>query len=418
MLDQHLSYDYSYTYFRTNSKGGIVTDKTWQVAGSLIGKREKESIDTGEFVPGVYRINPYYVHSTTYNCAEVAWSLEAPEYTYPATWTVLGQFSAPILAKIFTSKVGRADFGNLADRAYLRAQSNLNGSQAGMAENLGELKETLSMLRNPFGSAREFLFSRNYRRLGLLEKIIHWFHTERWLGLSKRKAAKAAADAWLEFRYGFMPLCRSIQDIIDLAEQKKGKFDPSKIRSSKSHLCETQRDKTVLTDLSMDTKCGLRVEYERSTEARLDLYATIHYRLAEANGVFQELGLTPEFLPELAWELTRASFVVDWWLEIGAWLGAMRIKPYVEVLGHTIGYREHYEANLKPIRIFDRGTATKPLNGDFGDLVIDEYTRDVSFEPSLVPQFTQLNPLDLYRELDLLALIYQPIAKRLRSMKR
>jgi hypothetical protein len=184
----------------------------------------KESVDSGSFTPGQYKVNPYKHSSLKVNPKACKFKLEG-EYVSRNNWYswVAGAEGAIGINVLNYYKASLSlitpDFGSLPNRALLRAEGKVGQAQQAMGEDLGELKETILMLRDPFGNFRRFLFDRNFYHLGVFQKLHHFLKTGRWGRLSGKRAADAAASTWMEFRYGFMPLVRSIEGVIELVNR-------------------------------------------------------------------------------------------------------------------------------------------------------------------------------------------------------
>lgn len=414
MLDHHYVADIvekQTVYFLGSVQSVTVTPLTYYVTGAV----EKESVDTGEFIPGVYRVNPYSVSEQLFRFAtnlelKIEWDTGT---LYHSVDFVSGALGAAVVKLVDNSLL--PDFSNLAERTMLRAHSNLAKSVANLGEDLGEIAETLEMIRHPFSAIRDFLYSCNHRRLGLYHKIEHYVHSGHWLGVSKRGAAKAASDAWLEFRYGFMPLCYTIQDIMKVVDEMAEPFLSEKILSSKSTLSnEVSRESGDLT--SSVGHIHYTYQQEFSTVGKVS--TSIQYRLDNELSLMDKLGLTPRHLPELAWELTRLSFVVDWFVEIGPWLGTyLRFQPGVTVLGNTVGYKTEQKVVARAMSYGRLGYET-PCNIYLGETLFRKYERLVNQPTPLLPQFTSLSPTRIVHVVDALALFHRGLVNALTTKRR
>lgn len=376
----------------------------------------KSSVDAGCFIPGQYRVNPYIVYEEMYQADEF---LHISSKHQVGTILYIHTEDGPAYKALdFARALAPAptDFGNLPARTLSAAMGKVGKSEAAMGENLGELRETLNMLRNPFKNLRDFLTNINHRNLGILQRIIHYEQSGIWLGRKGRKlgkqAADAAAGAWMEYRYGFRPLIMSIQDLVELAnKQAMGLFDPTKIRSKRSKMISTSE-----TELLPFNQAAGQIMCKHTPLVRdvREVFASVQYTQSAPNGVLRDLGLTPAFAPELLWELTRLSFVVDWAFEVGAWLATMRINPHITVLGNAVGQKiqrtitlksevHHSVGGIYDIHAIDVG----------GSYTYRGYERKVNQSLPLLPQFTAGDTIDLFRTIDSLAIIWQVILPKL-----
>jgi hypothetical protein len=238
------------------------------------------------------------------------------------------------------------------------------------------------------------------------------------LGRTGKASARTMSNTWLELRYGLRPLVKSVQDVIEFVQSKKeGIFDPTKIRSKKSKLAFSVSDETWqqvdLRNFSCRSKC--------SVEHQIVVNASVQYRQSYEESVLDKLGLMPQFLPETVWNLTRASFVVDWIFSIGPWLGTLRINPLITILGNTVGTKVIRTVSTPLVEVCVTGKspwekARSPVHGD--RYVTNTYDRVVDMDLSYKPHFTWGRTLDLWKVIDavLIAWTFKPVRKTIRNI--
>ena len=179
---------------------------------------------------------------------------------------------------------------------------------------LGELRETLHMIRRPASA----LYSRN---LGYLD------------ALSKRKRAspkhwtKSISGLWLENAFGWQPLMHDIEDAVKAHRRltsddrhrviSAGFIDYADKTSTLSGLDNTIRGIYGISDMKFVKCCGLKesvaVRYKGKVSARVRTTQWDNWAL---------FGFTPtEFIPT-AWELLPWSFLVDYFTNIGEMISA------------------------------------------------------------------------------------------------
>lgn len=175
-------------------------------------------------------------------------------------------------------------------------QSPLNGQVF-----LGELKETINLLRHPIEKS-----------VRLTEALI--------IKRNKLKnVPKAAADSWLEYRFGILPLISDINQIISLA---------SDIADKEAHLSYRCYGKAESTSVSVTSDplpaifgftMGTRVEEVRRYEciirfgvlaSHLDKHETFSSRIVASLDDLSSVPIT-------AWELIPYSFLVDYFVNVG-----------------------------------------------------------------------------------------------------
>lgn len=390
---------------------------------SLSETQSKVSFDTGKFQPGIYRVNPYAVSRQVYrlNNLNVTQTWTASGWTY--THSDQGFLGLKAAATIPSLTLPNST-SSLKERALQKALAKLGKSDVGLGENLGELRETIEMLRSPFKGLRDFLFNRNYHNLGLLQKIEHYSNSGEWVGprklgtkglclLEGRKAAEVAMSSWLELRYGLMPLVYTIEDIMELVKEKVVALDPQRIRSARA------REKLTETSKSTVPRYGYyKFLYDTTlqVEDTYTAYASVQYRQKEPFGDLSKLGLSPRFLPELVWELTRLSFVVDWWFSIGDFLGSLRIIPEIEILGNTVGVKVDRRVSIKGesvITTVNASTIVRHSLPELGTYESSSYTRTVNEHHPYTP-LLKLEFKSYLHAIDASALILQDILRKLK----
>ena len=390
---------------------------------SLSETKRKESSDTGKFIPGVYRVNPYVVSKQIYALSSVnvtqAWTASGWTYKY----TDSGPLGLKAAASI-SSLPPPSSTDSLKKRALQKALAKLGKSDVGLGENLGELRETIEMLRSPFKGLRDFLFNRNYHNLGLLQKIEHFSNTGRWVVPRKkghgrpliyegRKAAEVAASSWLELRYGLMPLVWAIGSVMDLVQEKVSAHDPNRIRSVRAKVSLSENFEKALTPYSYH-----KFSYNPHliVQDELTAYASVQFRQKEPFGVLSKLGLDPRFVPELVWELTRLSFVVDWWFSIGDFLGSLRVVPEVEILGNTVGVKVDRRVSIRAeatITTVDANTVIRHSLPELGKYSESSYVRTCNEHHPYTP-LLKLEFKSYLHAVDATALILQDILRKIK----
>ena len=74
-----------------------------------------------------------------------------------------------------------------------------------------------------------------------MNTLSHYAKTGTWTerggrALTGKHAAKVAANSWLEFRYGLMPLIYTAQDVIKLVNSAYERSDATRIRSARASI--------------------------------------------------------------------------------------------------------------------------------------------------------------------------------------
>lgn len=399
----------------------------------------KISVDEGSFVPGEFRINPYHHERTSYVAGVGSFERVVTQKNGSyARHTSTGPYALWVRSSTFDKPFYSSSEGQ-KKLALQKAMSKVGDSDLELGTELGELGETLKMLRSPFKSLRNLLNKDKQRLLQDLirfEKEIIPRLTARKSEIVRKLAQKATlkdriafrkralalddvqsiAGAWLEFRYGVMPLVNSIRSIADYVSEKAKKIDFDVIRSCGSRLTDSDQLTSTVKSPQEDMG-GWTPTFDVSSRTTRVVRAKVYYKRRYESSNLQKLGLSLEYLPEIALELTRLSFVLDWIVSVGPWLGSYRVKPGIEILGNTVSERlstygeaiPNFRPNVANLKITYSGSIAV-FRKEYYDRVIDQSL-------PVLPQFRWDDAVSLLHTVDSLALILQPIIHRLKRRK-
>jgi hypothetical protein len=183
----------------------------------------------------------------------------------------------------------------MEQKAVLGAYGKATAPTFELGVNLGELRETFEMLQNPFSALRKLL-------------------------TQKRKRIDNLAGTWMEHRYGVMPLVYTIKDIIEAVKTKDRKISDhlySGRSQTKVQFCER------IVDIPIDIM-GLKFQACRYYTTTFRVAAICYYQWRRPPTLSYMLGTDWSAIPAIAWELTKLSWLVDWWLGVGDFLKAHR----------------------------------------------------------------------------------------------
>jgi hypothetical protein len=175
---------------------------------------------------------------------------------------------------------------------------------------LGELRETLKMLRNPFEQLRKAA-KKDY-----LDAL------QRRKKSDPRNWTKAISGTWLEFMFGVQPLLSDIESASNAWSRLN--WDPLLLKRIKVSASDTEQQNAP-TDHFWSTTAGLvftgqTKQYKTKKVIYRALWArsrTTPEDLSTKNRAFDSLGIGfREFVPA-AWELLPWSFLVDYVTNIG-----------------------------------------------------------------------------------------------------
>lgn len=289
---------------------------TVQNTVSLAGGKYQyiSALNAGKYVPGQFRLNPVLITKTAFTT-----SLDTGTVTLPDRRYAYGY--GPILLTDLVvgaggpNLIGRNNVywdDKVANLALVTAYSRMNSPEFFDGGTfLGELSETIGMLRNPISGIRRFLRKKKFR--------------------DPRRLVNASADTLMEFRYGIRPLLKDFETVVKMFN-KSAFHDEVKVHSSKgvakpSPLSWTGSGVRTVGDV-------LFPFIDRGT--RQDIYTSkVFYRKRLGfSAECHRYGLSLQNIPSVGWELTPLSFVVDWFVQVGPWIRAMTPNPSVTILGN------------------------------------------------------------------------------------
>lgn len=392
--------------------GKQVANSKNESVGSVGITSSKTSIDTGVFVPGKYRVNPYSVShgeafvgpgilrgSYTYADAPKTTLVDTVEFDNHFIWGA--NLKASVLALATPST-------NLKDIALQKAYAKVGSAAAGQGENLGELRETLEMLRNPLRKLRDLLYSDAGRRNQLVRSLADLHKGTRKGALKKltKLDLDTAAATWMEIRYGLRPLVKSIQDIAEQLQKQKKKILLGKIYSKRSYLTRETRVPNMCVFAYQEAGNLTNLFADYTGVVTVSANAAVQYRYTVLPPDLDTWGLNLQYLPETAWELTRMSFVVDWLFSVGPWLQSWRYNPCIEILGDIVGLKVKKEALDVRLKYNSNYVPQQPQPIST-KVYIESYVRTVSNGRPTTPLFLGKAKLDIYKLVDSLCLLWQ-----------
>lgn len=170
-----------------------------------------------------------------------------------------------------------------------------------------------------------------------------WSHTP----LTPRNLDRMSEQAqlWLEYRYGWSPLVNDIVDQMkacDAVMRRKDRLlatgapmtaDGRAVFKAKA---KSKISGTVSSNLSRASLGRGTMAYRRDVQHNVECHAYAHYCHSVSGFLsrFNDFGAFA--VPRAIWELCPWSFVIDWFIPIGDWLGALEPKVGVDILASGV----------------------------------------------------------------------------------
>lgn len=220
-----------------------------------------------------------------------------------ARGNILSNISIPALPS--TSTVPIAD--NVAKvKAYERVNQIYTAFQGGVF--LGELSETLRMLRDPAKALRKGIDD----YLTGLKKVRH---------RSRSYKRRYLSESWLEYSFGWSPLIGDIRDASNYLDKRRRRLEQTLVRF-RGFGSNESASFSSFTGLSVGA-AGYRWRTRTKTDTTVAYYGAVKSRASGTHSVDADLlGFTPRSFAPTAWELIPYSFLVDYFTNIGGVINA------------------------------------------------------------------------------------------------
>lgn len=258
----------------------------------------------------------------------------------------------------------------------------------------GELPQTISLLRTAM--LRVFGVSRKIARRALRRETRRAKRQRR--RYDPQKALREFAQLWLEGRYGWRPLMYDIDDIVTVL-RKKSQSPIARRSFRKSFSINQTASPATTTSGGAFTITG--------THNRLgdcSIRAVVYHRSDMAR-----IGANPIIT---AYELTRFSFVVDWFIDIGSWLQAISPRVGYNQLGVSVSWKASYVETQK--WVWTSGTWVTSMSPQTIVDTVERYHRE-AYSGIPLPSI-QVN-LNQWKVADLIALALQGRGEIFRILK-
>lgn len=254
---------------------------------------------------------------------------------------------------------------------YSRLAQKARHSNFSLPITLIEAGRTVSMVTNVAGTLagtihdlRRGNLTGALRRIGLAPSSTQRHRFNRDFG---RNPGSAAANAWLQYQYGWKPLLNDVKNAAEtLAEAvaRNGDSMTSSV-SAATRLVYRQFWANYVAGVSPQVLVDVGADVKISRKAKWRFRPTS----ADLPGLF---GLTNPM--EVVWEVIPFSFVADWFLPIGNYLSALDLPLRFDHVGGSTGYRKAITWSTLPVSAeFFAGSFPKSISAS-GDATVFELT--------------------------------------------
>lgn len=268
-----------------------------------------------------------------------------------------------------------------------RAVSKTREASFQFATTIGELPETLSMLKLPLTKLADIGPEVRKMTQGPV-----------------RGYASRLTNAWLLVMYGVIPLLNDVDNIRTAINAKLGSdFGPLLKRRAK-RIIDPSKDGT---EFSRNIgSCWLHGFEE--TETKTSVRASVYYRTQRS--ALDDLGLGVNSLIPTLWELIPYSFVFDWFIDVGSWLNTAIPNPSVRDVGNcmSVTTESTYTLSLRHASLTQVGSVHYPYSAACGVYKQSRrsYQRNIGLSLPALPQVNR-RALNISQEVSLAALALQ-----------
>lgn len=268
-----------------------------------VSRHENASTDMSAYSTLVSKSPAFLTKSWRYLC-------KVPDFMTDASYEIDG-FYHDVYDWSWSFNVGydSSVANEAAARFYNRASSFLSPVKGGVI--LGELKETIHLLRNPLRAMRDLISAHDKRASSAKKRL-------KGGSSSAAQVRGVIADSWLELVFGWLPLQSDVQDIVYYLSNNR-----DRLRQEFNDISGSSQ-KVIASGLETYPCASPGAEFNQLGSRKYRLLAECRQigqlRLAVGDGcpsTVRDLGLIPEqFLPTL-WEIMPWSFLIDYFTNIG-----------------------------------------------------------------------------------------------------
>lgn len=282
--------------------------------------------------------------------------------------------------------------------AKAKALSNINKAPYSVNEDIAEIRQTVRFLKKPFSSLDKLSkeFARRKRGIRLA------------YARNKRRQSLESlySSLWLECRFAFLPLTRSIVTVIDSLNRPKRNY--ARIQTARG----TAEGKPYQSELLQNS---FGTQYLRSVESNVHVRAIVQYRQSPPLDEWRaKYGFRVRDIPELAWDLFPLSFMYDRIFDVGAAIGGLTnfVDPSVTILSGTVSSKKISKQTASFIGATASGWSVN-VSPDVISIGNETYVRGI-WQPTIFDTIPPVLPGGLVKDLSSMVDLASLILQRLR----
>lgn len=295
--------------------------------------------------------------------------------------------------------------GSYEAAALIDATAKVKDSAVLGGETFSDLSKTISMFRRPFSSAQRLITKTMSRKA-------YWMIVERarygHLPMVER-VQRATSKAWLETRYGWLPIIGDANAILKQTALARQHLD----EQLQHRLLVARASKRGLWNKDSSFESSLVYEYKAkgslSVDHTLKVDAGVLYHRkmeTQTDYIMRSLGLRLTDIPATMWEVVPYSFVMDWFVNLGPWIRAMTPDPNTHIIGNWVTTVSKYTNRLhggevrRTLRYDVDNQTWYTFTGSYGSSVTkqESFTRQTNCplpsHPVYIPHFGCVQAID------------------------
>lgn len=196
------------------------------------------------------------------------------------------------------------DFTAVLNSSYEKLKAKLYGT-AGLGVDLVEYRQSVSMIVSTVGTLAKAFREVKHFRFGNASDLLRMKFIPKGVSLHK-----SAANNWLEFHFGWSPLLADIHDSCEVLNNPLNSFTVERGRAREPYVGTYSHD--FGSGIGTGTAQGW-IYAQQGARVKAVTGAGLH--TLDQLGVINPLSL--------AWEVIPFSFVVDWFVNVGEFLGSL-----------------------------------------------------------------------------------------------
>jgi hypothetical protein len=258
------------------------------------------------------------------------------------------------------------------------------GESVDMATNLAERRQAVQMIASRCGQILRAFRAVRKGRFKEASRVLGLDNTPK-----RVSAKKQVSNNWLEYHFGWSPLLSDIHGAVDVLQGPSEKRTIRARASASTYITSTGGYPNTPPYGSNAT----RDWYDYSVRSGLR-FTISNPDLWLAN----RLGLINP--ATVAWELVPFSFVVDWFVPIGNFIGGMTATLGLSITDGWTSYRTFHQNH--DIKLFNLGTLPYPRGSYFGwGVIADRRIGALSATPTFTPTMS-FSPIRAFTAVTLL----------------